>query len=267
VDALDPIELDGRYDAEHEVFSPPEDPHATIWRYLDFTKFVSLFDSERLFFAATSSFEDPFEGSYPVPNLAARARFFERNFTDPVPPAGYLVTTKNLPRFVFASCWNLSPRESAAFWGLYAPPRGGVAIRSTFRRLTEAMTDSVSSGSGGRENVLAGTVEYIDYDEGLIPEDNLLFPFVHKRQSYEFESEVRALIVRFPTPAEDGAVDFEGPAPSGCAVSVDLVKLIEAIHISPGAPPWFARLVGSVVERYGCEAPVRQSDLSAEPVF
>lgn len=32
MDALAPIDLDGRYDADHEVFSPPEDLDATIWR-------------------------------------------------------------------------------------------------------------------------------------------------------------------------------------------------------------------------------------------
>ncbi|HEY3491435.1 MAG TPA: hypothetical protein VGK43_00685, partial [Solirubrobacterales bacterium] len=35
----------------HEVFVPPENPDATIWRYLDFTKLISLIDTGRLFFA------------------------------------------------------------------------------------------------------------------------------------------------------------------------------------------------------------------------
>jgi hypothetical protein len=271
MDALAPLDLDGRYDAGHEVFRPPENLDATIWRYLDFTKLVSLLDTGRLFFAATSSFDDPFEGSYPIPSLVARARFFERNFDDPEPPHGFLTMTRNLRRFVYASCWNLSEHESAALWGLYAPLLGGVAIRSTFRRLTEAITSPEAAGQGTRENVFVGTVRYTDYEDGLIPEENLLFPFVHKRQSFEFESELRALIVRFlmPTGLDEGsnAVDYEEAAPIGCAVAVDLTRLIEAIHISPAAPAWFARLVASVAARYRCEAPVRQSGLSAEPVF
>ena len=28
--------------ADHEVFRPPENPEVPIWRYMDFTKFVSM---------------------------------------------------------------------------------------------------------------------------------------------------------------------------------------------------------------------------------
>ena len=116
-----------------------------------------------------------------------------------------------------------------------------------------------------------GAVRYTDYEEGLIPEENMLFPFVHKRRSFEFESELRALIVRFPIPTGPGdksaPVDFEEAAPSGCSVAVDLSRLIAAIHVSPAAPVWFARLVESVAARYRCEAPVRQSGLNADPIF
>ena len=34
---------------EHEAFNPPPDD-AVLWRYMDFTKFVSLLDRSALFF-------------------------------------------------------------------------------------------------------------------------------------------------------------------------------------------------------------------------
>ena len=34
---------------EHPSFNPPSD-NATLWRYMDFTKFVSLLDKSALFF-------------------------------------------------------------------------------------------------------------------------------------------------------------------------------------------------------------------------
>lgn len=48
----------------HELFIEPQDQNAKIWRYIDFTKFVSLIDSQELFFARADKFDDPFEGSF-----------------------------------------------------------------------------------------------------------------------------------------------------------------------------------------------------------
>jgi hypothetical protein len=48
---------------------------------------------------------------------------------------------------------------------------------------------------------------------------------------------------------------------------VDLGGLAENIFVSPAAKPWFLELVTKVLVRYGLNAPVRQSDLAAEPLF
>jgi hypothetical protein len=53
----------------HPEFKPPRDPKATIWRYTDFTKFLSLLDSSALFFSGVDLLGDPFEGLYPSSNL------------------------------------------------------------------------------------------------------------------------------------------------------------------------------------------------------
>ena len=46
---------------------PPDD--ATLWRYMDFTKFVSLLEKQALFFSKPDRLGDPFEGSLPKKNL------------------------------------------------------------------------------------------------------------------------------------------------------------------------------------------------------
>ena len=52
----------------HSAFKPP--PRAALlWKYVDFTKFVSLLEREALFFSTTEKFSDPFEGHYPLRNL------------------------------------------------------------------------------------------------------------------------------------------------------------------------------------------------------
>jgi hypothetical protein len=48
---------------EHLGFMPPQDQDHSVWRYMDFTKFLSLLDDQHLFFARADMLGDPFEGS------------------------------------------------------------------------------------------------------------------------------------------------------------------------------------------------------------
>ena len=49
---------------------PPAD--TILWRYMDFTKFVSLLEKRSLFFARADKLGDPFEGATPINNIKAR---------------------------------------------------------------------------------------------------------------------------------------------------------------------------------------------------
>ena len=57
---------------EHPTFIQPENEEIKVWRYMDFTKLVSLIDSRRLYFTRADKFADPFEGSWPKINVLAR---------------------------------------------------------------------------------------------------------------------------------------------------------------------------------------------------
>ncbi|HEX6753704.1 MAG TPA: hypothetical protein VF093_09000 [Solirubrobacterales bacterium] len=262
--ALDGPAIDVRCQhEEHPVFDPPDDYEATIWRYLDFTKLVSLIDTQRLYFARVDTFDDSFEGSVSAATRAARREWFPD-----LDPEGRDERLKDLqrisesaPSWMYASCWNLSEMESAALWGLYVRSGEGVAIRSTYWRLVDSIDTRGNDVADPLAPFWAGKVAYVDYDEDLIPDENALSPFVHKRRSFEFEREVRAM-----TWAKSPQLR-EAPSPIGLRVAVDLGRLIAAIHVSPTAPAWFASLVRSVVSHYGCDAPVRQSSLSGTPLY
>lgn len=260
--------------AERDPFVVPSSPFATIWRYLDFTKFVALLDTQELFFAPVATFEDQFEGSYSSLNIDGREDFWARNLESSNPEqmaASHAELARELPEWVFANCWSLSENESAALWGLYVPGSGGVAVRSDLQRLTESFEPSESDDEKS-DPLYIGRVDYLDYSKDLIPEHDLLYPFVHKRRSFEFESELRAVITHFPEgeDPEGGVIAEElqeANPPEGLTVAVDVNRLIEAVHVSPTAPPWFFELVSSVVERYECWAKVTQSSLSEDPLF
>ena len=74
--------------ADHPFYKVPSDPSATVWRYMDFAKFVSLLDSQALYFARASLLEDKFEGSVSHATLMAESALFRRMTNDIVETIG-----------------------------------------------------------------------------------------------------------------------------------------------------------------------------------
>jgi len=247
----------------HGVFVPPEDPNATIWRYLDFTKLVSLITTRQLFFSRVDTFDDPFEGSISeATRIARREGYSELDEDKREEMLGHLRRhTETAPTRMYANCWNLSEVESAALWGLYVQPADGVAIRSTYSRLIASVQAGPPTPDRPVAPLWVGKVAYIDYTDDFIPDDNSLYPFVHKRKSFEFENELRAMTWN------QSWKGLEKVSPIGLRVPVDLTRLVEAIYVAPTAPQWFASLVQSVVAHYGCPAPVYQSTLGDRPRY
>jgi hypothetical protein len=143
--------------------------------------------------------------------------------------------------------------ESAALWRMYSSTEG-IAIRSTFRILHGVLNESATK-------IFLGTVRYLDFDKDVVDHTNAYTVLACKRRSFEFEAEVRAVVVDF-------GGDFDGQAwEHGLHVAVDLDGLIQAVHVSPTAPHWVADLVRSIVSRYGINVPVNQSALNGTPLF
>ena len=246
----------------HDLFDPPPD-EARIWRYLDFTKFVSLIDTATLHFTRADHFDDAFEGSYPSENLARRS---DPSWHSPIQGRWAMAWI----RYTFLNCWSLGDHESAAMWGLYLSTPEGIAVRSRFSRLVDALEKT-------REDVHIGRVKYLDYQREVFDEGNVMQPFLHKRLSFEHEHELRALIPKIDDyntrslgnqgRGEPPTELLEGVYPEGVDVAVDLDALVEAVHISPIAPSWFADLVRSVIRRYDFDFTVTQSSLAGSPVY
>jgi hypothetical protein len=221
------------------------------------------------FFARANTLGDPFEGSTSRANLALRPVIYGQH-SEKIVKLMHADIRKSRRR-TFVNCWNLLDYESAALWGLYVPPQGGVALRSTFSRLTECFIPD-ADGLAESDHVFIGRVSYIDYQTDVIPEGNRLSFFMHKRKSFEFEHELRAIFnqrgrVVPGTETADGGYRVTYPTPPrGEYVKVDLNILIERIHVSPVAPKWLLDLVMSVCSSYGLSKPVRRSNLAGKPV-
>jgi hypothetical protein len=246
---------------EHEIFEKPEDQKARIWRYMDFTKFLSLLTRGELFFPRADKLGDPFEGSFSKKNIEKRPEYYG-NVLKYIPEAFKKLSDYNkmLLEFTFINCWHLNDNESAAMWKIYIQKGEGIAIQSTFTCLCDSFAPS-------KRDIYVGCVKYLDYESEWIPENNSLQPFLHKRKSFEYEKELRAIFHNFPSEGEEvnwSQILFER---KGIYVSVDLSALIEKIYVSPESSDWFIELVQSIITTYKMKFEVKRSRVDGDPVY
>lgn len=244
---------------EHLVFAKPENTDAKIWRFMDFTKFVNLLDTNSLFFTRSDIFDDIFEGTYPKITLDAIRN--DPNLPENVKSTaidGLKYVQENYVKVNYLNCWHMNDYESDAMWKLYTNSNESVAIQSTFKKLTQSINDN--------RHVYVGLVKYIDYNKELIPMtfQNALAPFVHKRISYSHECEIRALAQQ--TPQRWNQEELEKLS-KGIHVKVNLDTLIESINVAPHASDWFKQLVTSIKEKYHLNKPIESSSLEERPLF
>ena len=238
------------YAGQHFESEPAADDH--IWKYMDFSRFVSLLDSKSLFFGSAARMRDPWEGA-----------FGPGSTVDP----NYIQHLRDLRtrEMMYMSCWSVGEFESAALWDLYQPDGKGVAIRSTWGRLTGAVDTHLY--------LVGGTVKYIDHSETDISPINIFKTYVYKRQQLEYEHEARLLYWTGSERENDPPLTEgdEAPIPEdtlfrpGVPVSVDLEVLVESVYVAPNAEAWVADLVRSVIAKYGHDFDVVESALYFEP--
>lgn len=145
------------------------DDDTVIWKYMDFSKFISLLSTQSLWFARLDkNWEvDPFEGKVPkahwetlierILNTKFAPQFIgngkvqfggipEIGMTQ-VPEAERKSKQIELQRDMYeaaiynsyVTCWNVSTHESYHMWKLYCNHHNGIAIKSTLGRLKSSL--------------------------------------------------------------------------------------------------------------------------------
>jgi hypothetical protein len=242
---------------EHPSFlAPAED--VMLWRYLDLAKFVSMLESQALFFARLDTQPDPFEGSLPQRDGTdldfgeltpggldvGRAREFVRLHRES------LATFR--PRALI-SCWHMNDYESMAMWDLYAQSGSGIGIRSSSHRLIRSLESA--AGDPPTARAFMGVVRYIDYNTTLVLPNTALDFLTFKRTSFAHERELRVVVLS------------TNPVVGGQNIACNLDSLVDEIFVSPAAPGWFRDAAQAVVDRFGLRRKVRQSDLDQDPLL
>ena len=245
---------------KHKVFIEPNYSDM-LWRYLDFTKFMDLLESESIFFTRADKFEDKFEGSYSKLNRKIGREVYkdmtDEQYRTMINQVSFF--SRNMIRYTFINCWHMNNYESEAMWKLYSKSNEAVAIQTTYRRLKDCFNNY-------EKDIFIGKVNYIDYETEWMPEGNAFYPYVHKRKSFIHENEVRAVMQELPC-NEQGITFEKDICDYGINVPVDINILIENIYVSPLAPQWFGDLVKKVVNRYGYDKEVKFSKLNEQPIY
>lgn len=223
---------------------------------MDFNKFNLLLENKALFFCRSDKLGDPFEGSYPTLNIKNRPKdAWEKLIRD---------LHREIRKFILVNCWSNSDCESAAFWKLYTNGNEGVALQSTFERLQKCF------GSGGSESVKIGKVNYIDFTKDSFDEEKCLFsPYAFKMKSFEFEREVRAIMIKAPEYVKDNR-DLIKAKPIfdvGGYVNVDLGILLENLYIAPMADLSFRNKVEATLKKYDINLTPKWTDLHNKPIY
>ena len=159
---------------------------------------------------------------------------------------------KQFVKLTYVNCWHISQHQSAAMWKIYLQSNEGIAIRSTFGKLKKSLKKDKS------HELHIGKVKYISYVKDVIPEGSL-FPYFHKRMSFDYEKELRVVIQAFSYD-KDGNINWsKSPYRVGLNVPVDLNILIDRIVLAPSCPSWLKEVVKSVLNKYSLKKPVGRS--------
>jgi hypothetical protein len=220
----------------------PEDPDTIVWKYLDLSKFLDLLMSQKIFMSRSDKFEDQYEGTFSEPT-------FEEIRKLSIDNPDFLNYYKSHREKVAISSWHINEYESFAMWQIFTQNSEGLAIQSTIGRLQNALKPETNFDQH------IGEVNYIDYKKEYIPFDDMFFPFLFKRKSFQYEREVRII-----TDTGENKITLN----EGLKINVDISQLIEKIYIHPKSENWYKNLVIQLVKQLGFDFTIEKSDLESE---
>lgn len=220
----------------------PSNSKTFVWKYLDLSKFLDLLLSQQLFMSRSDKFKDQYEGTFSEPTYEEIKKLAINN-------PEFINYYKAKREKVVISSWHINEYESFAMWQIFTQNNEGIAIQSTTERLQKALNKDLNF------NQYIGKVNYIDYKKEYIPFDDLFFPFLFKRKSFQYEREIRII-----SDVSETGINID----NGLKINVDLNQLIEKIYIHPKSENWYKKLVIELVSKLGYQFEIEKSDLESD---
>lgn len=249
----------------------------TIWRYLTFSKFISLLTYQAIWFSKLQILQDQYEGTLPAPaklNMHEELQKWKTLFTNP----DHHRQIDEMPdrnvedgrELTVVNCWFLGDQESQRMWNEYVGHSEGVAIKSTIRKLCSYIFvyPEVSH---------IGKVKYVELNKHNMNlyEANQAHErtFLKDKNRYSHEQEIRLVTMSLKTPmcvnmngkplteqeyTGKNMNNFDNP---GLYIKADLSNLINSIVLAPRTTKWFEMLIRRISELAKLNALVERSQI------
>jgi hypothetical protein len=255
-----------------------EDMDLTVWRYMPFSKFVSLLVYQALWFSKLNILQDQFEGMMPHATkemMQAHDQELKKSFPPEYHSQFNEMATRNeqdSKELLIVNCWFLGNNESERMWREYGGSKQSVAIKSTVKQIFENI-----GVPHDQHATHIGRVAYVDHRNHTMTKYHANQgherAFLKDAERYQHEQELRIVTLNTKTkycvspegkPYGESEVqgknmnNFENP---GLYVAVQLKQLISEIRISPEADGWFYLLVRRIMELNNLGITVKQSEL------
>lgn len=236
----------------HSCFPQPSKVDMGLWRFMSLEKLIWILSHKKLILSRLDTLNDPHECAISLGAFLLRVennKGFKKLLLDLL-----LKASKANCALIFVNCWYFNDDESEAMWRLYCGPNTGVAIRSTYQRVINSLTDSM--------DVYMGLVKYIDYEKESIPGDDMFCRVMHKRKAFIHEQEVR--IVK-----QLSMSNLDTTLPERLEIEFDFETIIDNIYVNPYASEWYYDAVQEVIAKYSekLAARVKWSNIKTRPLF
>jgi hypothetical protein len=255
-----PYEMD--FDMEPPADNPfwfPDNPPstATAWRYMDLAKFISILQTNSLWFSHHSNFEDPYDGRYSEVTVdQIRSDYDELGLDTP----DSIDEDSTLDYDNYVSCWNIKEEQSVALWDMYFDGEVGVVIKTTVNALVNSVAseDDLSHSF----NFMSGKVEYCSVEN---EPRGYYGPIFSKRPIFDFENEYRMVFTASRSQSEDTLEDRSTSSSKGIPVPVDVEALVDEVYVSPKAGGYVRSVIENLADDYELDIDIRQSSLFTHP--
>lgn len=237
---------------------------AMLTRYVDLHSFLYFITQNKLRFARLDTFEDLNEGfsvftAEQVKDVARQSRSM-RDITDKEHLMEQISRLKQdhsrleqeyrrHQRSLFACCWYMGDRESAAMWDLYSNA-DSVAIRFNASQLIQLIGD-IAAGDDSHSRLHYGQVEYAELSTLDSPLDNSCIGFL-KDSSFSHEQEFRFLTGK---DGEHDSLEYE-------LCLGDLKQIDFTIISHPKMVEWKIRNILNVLSCYDLTGKFQPSELA-----
>ena len=249
-----------------------KDLNSTVWRYMPFSKFISMLTYQALWFSKLNRLEDKYEGMMPLLTKNMMNREYQKfkpiihpNFHDQLDE----MAKKNEEdgrELTVVNCWFFGETESEKMWQKYAGTSEGVAIKSTPKRLSENI---LMLGDNNMNHM--GKVHYFDHAAHQLTSykaNQAIERAFIKDKKLEYEQELRLATLSLKRrycvrmdgkPYSEDELEgknmnnFENP---GLYIGIKIDTLFTEVIVAKNAQEWFFCLVKRIIELYGINVPV-----------